>query len=381
MKTVQNVLDAMAYYIANGGYYEKKDGTAKYLTRDVSNFAANAGGANYTYGGKECGINPGAWCAMFVSTCIKEALGSAAAAKEAMWGVPVYYNCAQLWDAAPSTAKHWSWYQLSYKGRSGTAYTPQPGDVIIFTDNGTARSHTGMVYAVDGGYVYTYEGNSGNMARKRSYSLKSSYIYGYVTLNLEAGDESGIKKFQRWLGVTADGDYGPKTKAAAIRAHQKCVNAKYGAGIAEDGEWGPETYYATQNVQQGDDGDDVTVLQGMLYCNGQDPCGLDGGFGKNTLTAVCKFQSAVTLNATGIADRYTWAKLFGYTKPMHTTLKKGRTGAEVKYLQRKLTDAGYTLATDGDFGPATELAVKTFQKDKGVTADGIVGPITWDLID
>ena len=64
-------------------------------------------------------------------------------------------------------------------GRRGY-WNPKPGDVIVFTDNGTTRTHTGMVYAVDGTYVYTYEGNSSNMCRKRSYLLTSTYIYGYI---------------------------------------------------------------------------------------------------------------------------------------------------------------------------------------------------------
>lgn len=381
MGTLQDVLAAAGYYVGNGGYYEKRDGTAKYLTRDTANFAANKGSANYSYFGKICGINPGAWCAMFVSVCVMEAAGSKEAAKKALWGVWPYANCGQLWDAAPSGAKRWSWYQRNYKGRSGSSYTPKIGDVIVFSDNGTSRDHTGIVYAVDGSNVYTHEGNSGNMARKRSYSLKSSYIYGYVTLNMEAGSVSEIQKFQKWLGVSADGEYGPKTKAAAVLAHQMELNKAYDAGIEEDGEWGPETYYATQNVQQGDEGNDVTVLQGMLYCNGADPNGIDGEFGKNTLTAVSKFQAAKSLNATGIADRYTWAKLFGATKPKHTTLKQGSAGAEVKYLQRRLSNAGYTAATDGEFGPQTELAVKSFQAEKGLTADGIVGEKTWAALD
>ena len=66
--TIADVLRELKHYVDNGGYYEKKDGTAKYLTDSVENFPLNAGSANYTYFGKLCGFNPGAWCAMFIST-------------------------------------------------------------------------------------------------------------------------------------------------------------------------------------------------------------------------------------------------------------------------------------------------------------------------
>ena len=389
MASIRDVLDAFAYYIGSGGYYEKASSAAKYLTRDRSNFQANRGSANYTYMGKLCGVNPGAWCAMMVSTAVYEGCGSStAAAKSAMWGVWPYTACNQLWEAAPSAYRHWSYYQLHTKGKSGSDYTPAVGDVIVFSDNGTVRSHTGMVYAVDGSYVYTYEGNSGNMARTRSYSLKSSYIYGYVTLNLSgsgtassgaAGSE--IAKFQRWLGVSADGVYGSVTKAAAVRAHQKYLNSALGASIAVDGVWGSETYYATARVQKPDITDDVTVWQGLLRCAGHDPQGIDGSFGVNTEAATIAFQKAVGLNATGIADRYTWAKMFGCGRPAHTLLKKGSRGAEVRYLQKLLTQAGWPLETDGIFGELTDKAVRAFQQEKALEVDGEVGPLTWAAIE
>lgn len=56
-------------------------------------------------------------------------------------------------------------------------------------------------------------------------------------------------------------------------------------------------------------------------------------------------------------------------------LKKGSKGEEVKKLQESLN-----ITIDGDFGPATELAVMKFQAQQGLEADGIVGPKTLNKI-
>ena len=376
MATKQDVLEAFAYYVGNGGYYEKA--SAKNLTRALSDFAANKGSGNYTWMGKLCGVNPGAWCAMMVSTAVYEACsGDKDAAAKAMWGRWPHYNCGTIFDdPALAGLSHYSWYGIHKKGRPGPEYIPVPGDVIVFTDAWKTRDHTGVVYAVDGDTVYTYEGNSGNMARKRSYPLTSAYIYGYAELALEQGDDS-LAQFQKWLSVTADGTWGPVTKAAAIRAHQMALNRTYNVALTEDGLWGPETYYATEGLRTGDEGDDVIVWQGVLYGHGQNPVGLDGSFGRNTAAATVAFQIAVGLSPTGVADRYTWAKAFGEGRPAHTVLRKGSSGAEVRYLQRKLTMAGQTVETDGVFGKFTEQAVKLWQQSMGLEVDGVVGPKMW----
>ncbi|HEX8703749.1 MAG TPA: peptidoglycan-binding domain-containing protein [Myxococcaceae bacterium] len=59
-------------------------------------------------------------------------------------------------------------------------------------------------------------------------------------------------------------------------------------------------------------------------------------------------------------------------------LAHGAKGEEVSKLQELLNKAGANppLAVDGDFGPATEAAVKNFQQRNNLASDGIVGPMT-----
>ena len=59
------------------------------------------------------------------------------------------------------------------------------------------------------------------------------------------------------------------------------------------------------------------------------------------------------------------------------TLKPSDTGAQVKVLQRALASLGFSAGkTDGQYGTATEDAVKQFQRSARLTPDGIVGPAT-----
>jgi hypothetical protein len=65
-------------------------------------------------------------------------------------------------------------------------------------------------------------------------------------------------------------------------------------------------------------------------------------------------------------------------------LRKGAKGKVVELLQKLLVAQGYKLTwhktrsgIDGDFGRMTDRAVKRFQKDEGLVADGIVGKNTW----
>lgn len=58
-------------------------------------------------------------------------------------------------------------------------------------------------------------------------------------------------------------------------------------------------------------------------------------------------------------------------------LRRGSFGDAVRELQELLLAKGFALSIDNDFGPATELAVTTFQKNNGLVADGIVGQKTW----
>ena len=271
-ETISDVLKAFEWYLQNGGYHEKANGDPQYLTDTVENFNRNNGSANYTYMGKLCGINPGAWCAMMVSTAVYKGCGeSISKARAAMLGLWPYTACNQLWDAADDNHRFYGDYQRFNLGKGDrTRYIPKPGDVIIFTDDGHTRTHTGMVYEVNDKYAYTYEGNSGNKARKRSYSLDSSYIFGYVKLNLPEGESTNklIEQYGKQFTVSvhelSKGCAGPEVERWQALLVGLKITDDSGALIAIDGDFGKRTKEATIRFQKRLFPDDKSMWDGVV---------------------------------------------------------------------------------------------------------------------
>jgi hypothetical protein len=64
-----------------------------------------------------------------------------------------------------------------------------------------------------------------------------------------------------------------------------------------------------------------------------------------------------------------------------TGLRIGSGGYRVEALQKRLTEVGFPVKTDSDFGTTTRRAVMAFQAEKGLTVDGVVGAETQAALD
>ncbi|WP_414544770.1 N-acetylmuramoyl-L-alanine amidase [Nostoc sp. CCY0012] len=100
----------------------------------------------------------------------------------------------------------------------------------------------------------------------------------------------------------------------------------------------------------------------------------DNMMGPATNSAIVNFQNIAGISPTGVADTNTWNAINlilakRIVRPNHAG------GPVVRYLQYRV---GATV--DGVYGPMTEAAIRAYQRQNGLLADGIVGPATWQRL-
>lgn len=156
---------------------------------------------------------------------------------------------------------------------------------------------------------------------------------------------------------------------------------------------------ATAQIDQGSRGQEVTELQQQLRELGYFNRPSTGNFGPLTKQAVIRFQQDEGLTPDGVVETKTKAALLRRlgrsdaeipspdtpnTTPepvRRITLRRGATGKEVEALQKLLAAAGlYQGNPNGEFDGKTFTAVRQFQRNNRLGADGIVGARTWSAL-
>lgn len=148
---------------------------------------------------------------------------------------------------------------------------------------------------------------------------------------------------------------------------------------------------------EGMSGGQVTHLQELLVGLGYNTGGLDGVFGDATDTAVKAFQASVGIDPDGRVGPVTSAKLseayagLNNKPPIPVPSPDapawpGRflvltdpimRGDDVRTWQSRMAERGWAVAADGWYGTESYGVCKSFQDEKGLTVDGIVGQQTW----
>lgn len=213
--------------------------------------------------------------------------------------------------------------------------------------------------------------------------LKELKLYdGSITGNYGTKTEEAVRKFQRKYGLSADGIAGEKTldKIASVLS-----------GSSSSGSSG--TISTSSTLKLNSTGTAVRTLQQNLKTLGFYDGSVTGNYGPMTEEAVRKFQRKNDLSADGVAGKKTLEKINAAmgggsndgsgtsTGGSTTTLKEGSSGEAVKTLQENLkTLKYYTGSVTGSYGSLTKEAVRKFQKDNDLTADGVAGPKTLNKI-
>ena len=244
------------------------------------------------------------------------------------------------------------------------------------------------------------KGSQGEDVKSVQTRLKAlGYYTGTVDGKYGSGTLAAVTAFQTQNGLKADGVAGSGTYKVLFSDSAKPAGSTPTATPTPSPTPSPTPAYQvpSRTLRDGDSGEDVKSVQTRLKALGYYTGTVDGKYGSDTIAAVTAFQTQNGLTADGVAGSGTYKVLFSDSaKPApssptpaptatpdpstFTNLKKGSTGEAVQRLQAALASLGYTVNTDGTYTNATVTAVKQFQKQNGLSVDGIAGPTTQKLL-
>ncbi len=221
--------------------------------------------------------------------------------------------------------------------------------------------------------------------------------------------EQAVRDFQTRAGLEVDGHAGIKTQTRLFAADAPAAPTAPAPTPAAPAAPAPAPAVSapssaaqtsapafTKAVRRGSTGSVVRLVQQRLIELGFLSGSADGKFGPATQRAALAFQRSAGLKVDGIVGRMTYNALFkgaAVTAPAASsgqpaaapssgsvptqTVRRGSKGTAVRLVQQRLIDLGFLRGSaDGKFGPATQTALKAFQRSRGLKADGVAGPLT-----
>lgn len=248
--------------------------------------------------------------------------------------------------------------------------------------------------------VYLRRGDTGReVTRMQTRLIELGYLTGKATGTFDSATEKAVYAFQKRNVSYSDGVAGPMTLKALYSSNARRTTSSSGV--------------VGTSLRKGlTDSSSVRNMQARLNRLGYYSGSIDGNFGQGTEAAVKAFQANNGLVADGVAGESTLNKLYsdgarsartsatsapnGKVTPIpkatpianyinvtpapnneYVTLREGNSGTLVRNLQQALRDQGYlSISVDGKYGAGTVDAVTRFQRDKGLSQDGVAGPAT-----
>ncbi|QKS72733.1 peptidoglycan-binding protein [Paenalkalicoccus suaedae] len=219
---------------------------------------------------------------------------------------------------------------------------------------------------------------TGEAVRSLQTSLKNlGYYNAGITGTFGPITEAAVIAFQRDNNIRADGIAGPMT-FRALETGTPAPNVPAPPQV--------DSSQLISILREGSTGDEVRLLQTRLkelnYYAGQ----ISGIFGAETTSAVRQAQQAAGIKVDGVTGPQTYRALETLVPrtgnatpaPSTPTLRHGVRSNEVRELQNMLKSLGLFSGTaTGFFGDVTEAAVKRFQSQWNLVADGLVTQSTW----
>lgn len=290
-------------------------------------------------------------------------------------------------------------------GDSASAPTTAPS-----TSSGSTNGYFG------GNYGTLKYGSQGDRVKLLQQALKDlSFLSGKVDGKFGTATQLAVTSFQQANGLDTDGKAGRKT----LQRIEALLEGDTGGSIVTSAPTAAPTNtpaptesngysVPTRTLRKGYQGEDVKTVQSRLKELGYYTGSVDGKYGSGSVAAVKAFQKAHGLTVDGLAGSGTYKVLFSdnakpttgttaTTAPTATpspsptpapagdvptrTLRQNDTGDDVSLLQSRLKTLGYyTGLVDGSFGSGTTAAVKAFQTQHDLNADGVAGSATYAIL-
>lgn len=266
-----------------------------------------------------------------------------------------------------------------------------PGPVAVITSVPTATPVSKSLKLGD-------KGDAVKALQQKLISL--GFLKGKADGVFGAATEQAVKDFQKQYKLTVDGKAGDETmnKLKTAKATMKPVNTtaptaapgkKTATPVPRSTATPKASTYENTYLRSGDSGSKVKLMQERLISLGYLQGKATGKFDSITEKAVVAFQKRNCSYSDGIAGPQTLSALYssGAKKASASVgsigiqYKKGDSDEKIKAIQNRLKTLGYYNGTcDGVYGSDTVTAVRLFQKNNGLTVDGIVADATLEKL-
>ncbi len=218
-------------------------------------------------------------------------------------------------------------------------------------------------------------------ASARSGPIATAILAAFVTSTSGSGGSSGSRAGSTGAtgsgstGATGSGSTGPTGTGAkgTTGTGAKGTTGKGAKGATGKGAKGTTGKGPKGATGKGSKGASSTGSKGAAGSSGSASGSGSSSSSSGTLTTMAAVGSTIKLGGTLYTVNEEPVVAMDGTLPAYRAMQDGDTGTDISQLQTSLEDLGYSPGTaDGTFGASTLSAVEAWQKNEGLTVDGIV---------